>query len=414
MKKIILLILVLSLALIGCQSKTEEPVNLSGYYEGFISVGTNKIHLETTLNQEDTLTGTFSIPGQGLFDLEVLSGHVEGNSVKFDIDLGGLVVNFEGTYAGDKIMGSYTQSGSSFNFELSKTEKVVFDNRERISVNNGDVKLSGELIVPEIASEMPVVLIVAGSGPTDMDGNSMAGISGNSYLYLAEALESKGIASLRYNKRILGNNISEADLKFEDFVDDAMFLANMLKEDSRFSSVYVIGHSQGALIAEILGKEMDLDGIVLLEGAGNPIDEVIMDQLENQTDAATLAVVENIFKEMKQGQIVKDIAPQLQALVRESVQPFLISWMAYDPIEVLKSVDEPLLAVFGSEDLQVGENEVNAFKNSETPVDYVVIEGMNHVLKKTSSDLNENMSTYTNPDLPIHESLIDTLIEFIK
>lgn len=417
MKRILMMIFIVALVFVGCSEETKvetDKIDVTGYYEGYINVAGNKINIETDLEHGETLSGQLSIPGQGLFDLDLLETKVEGSSIEFKIDLGGVIVDFKGTYGEDTITGVYTQNEQEFTFTLNKSEKVVYENREMISVENDGVKLTGELIVPEIEGEMPVVLIIAGSGPTDMDGNSMAGVSANSYLYLAEELEKQGIASLRYNKRILGNAISEEDLSVDDFIADAKYLTEMLQDDTRFSSVYLIGHSQGALIAEVVASDLDVDGLVLLAGAGRPIDEVMMDQLVGQVDAATLLVIENIFTEMKAGNVVKDIAPQLQSLVRESVQPFLMSWMAYDPIQILDKIDEPILAIFGSEDIQIGNKEVEVFEASSKISDIVVLDGMNHVLKKTGSDRNENIATYSNPDLPIHESLIDVLVDFIQ
>ncbi|MFA6084974.1 DUF3887 domain-containing protein, partial [Mucilaginibacter sp.] len=107
--------------------------------------------------------------------------------------------------------------------------------------------ISGTLAMPKNTNgKIPVVLIIAGSGPTDRDGNGAAGLNGNTYKMLANALGKNGIASLRYDKRMIGQSVTSTKLKelrFEDYVDDAVGLINMLSEDERFSKVIVLGHS---------------------------------------------------------------------------------------------------------------------------------------------------------------------------
>ena len=72
----------------------------------------------------------------------------------------------------------------------------------------GDI--AGSLVVRPGTAQHPVVLIIAGSGPTDRDGNSPAPIAPgktlrtDSYKLLAQALAAEGIASVRYDKRGIG------------------------------------------------------------------------------------------------------------------------------------------------------------------------------------------------------------------
>ena len=69
---------------------------------------------------------------------------------------------------------------------------------ETLSTATGDIK--GRLLLPANSTTCPVVLLIAGSGPTDMDGNNPM-MKNNSLKFLAEGLAQKGIASLRFDKR---------------------------------------------------------------------------------------------------------------------------------------------------------------------------------------------------------------------
>src|SRR5690606_27508107 len=105
------------------------------------------------------------------------------------------------------------------------------------------INVSGTLLVPANLEEMPVALIISGSGPTDRDGNNPV-MQNNSLKLLAEALADAGIASLRYDKRGIAAsaipNASESDVTFEDFISDAEGWIDLLKQDERFNDFVVI------------------------------------------------------------------------------------------------------------------------------------------------------------------------------
>ena len=83
----------------------------------------------------------------------------------------------------------------------------------------------------------PAVLLLAGSGPTDRDGNSGAGLHGDTYKLLAEGLAAKGITSLRVDKRGIGESrvaeTQESDLRFTSYTDDAAAWAADLPSPDR-------------------------------------------------------------------------------------------------------------------------------------------------------------------------------------
>src|SRR4051794_11632517 len=131
-----------------------------------------------------------------------------------------------------------------------------------------DKTLHSTLLLPKHMSKaMPIVLMISGSGPTDRNGNSpMLPGKNNSLLMLAEGLASNGIASLRYDKRGIGESaaamVSEADLRFETYVDDAVSWCEQLRKDARFSKVIIAGHSEGSLIGMLAAKRCNADGFI--------------------------------------------------------------------------------------------------------------------------------------------------------
>jgi pimeloyl-ACP methyl ester carboxylesterase len=108
--------------------------------------------------------------------------------------------------------------------------------------------LSGTFAGPrDPAPRGPAVLILAGSGPTDRDGNNPIGIRADTYRLLASALAAAGIRSLRYDKRGIGasqtRTVREEDLRFDQFVEDAAAAARHLASRADVSGVVLCGHS---------------------------------------------------------------------------------------------------------------------------------------------------------------------------
>ena len=127
------------------------------------------------------------------------------------------------------------------------------------TIKTAALELGGTLTLPRNPTgRVPVVVIIAGSGPTDRNGNSlMGGIRPNSYAQLAWQLAGKGIASLRYDKRGMPGTKGTFDMTkmtLDDFAADARAAAESLARDSRFSKVMLLGHSEGSALALIAAR----------------------------------------------------------------------------------------------------------------------------------------------------------------
>lgn len=263
-----------------------------------------------------------------------------------------------------------------------------------------------------------MALIIAGSGPTDKDGNSALAGKNNSLKMLAEGLAQQGIATVRYDKRGLGDNqallTKEEDGTFDQYVDDAVQIIQTLMADKAYTSVHVIGHSEGSLIGLLAAQQTGVESFVSIAGAGRPLDEVLLEQLKGQLAPKLFNESTNILTALKQGEQVKNISPELQALFRPSVQPFLISLLKYQPANELAKVKGRVLLLQGTTDLQVKEADAEALKKGKQEAKLLYLEGMNHVLKKAPADRAENLATYAHPSLPLHEELLPAIQQFIK
>jgi pimeloyl-ACP methyl ester carboxylesterase len=288
--------------------------------------------------------------------------------------------------------------------------------------------LAGTLLVPSAPGKVPVALIIAGSGPTDRDGNSPV-IPGknNAYKQLAEALAREGIASLRYDKRGIAASRAaaaggEVNIRFESFVDDAAAWIRQLQADKRFSRILVIGHSEGSLIGILAARTAGADALVSIAGVAHRASDVLRDQLRPQIGAmeALWQANETVLSSLEQGTAVDTLPAPVQAvppvasLYRPSVQPYLISWFKYVPSTELAAVKMPVLLIQGTTDIQVSVDEAKALKAAKPDAELVVIEGMNHLMKPAPLDRLQNIATYGNPDLTVVPDVAKAIVALVR
>ncbi len=260
----------------------------------------------------------------------------------------------------------------------------------------------------------PVALIIAGSGPTDRDGNNMS-MKNNSLKMLAEALSKQGIASLRYDKRGVAESRksgkSELDLRFDDYVNDAKGWIDYLISNKQFSKVIVIGHSEGSLIGMIAAENKA--SFISVAGAGRSADLILKEQLSaqpKQIKDTCFAIIDSL----KSGKTVDKVNPLLFSIFRPSVQPYMVSWFKHDPQMEIKNIKKKSLIIQGTKDIQVSLTDAELLNKANPKSKLLVIENMNHIFKIVEGDRQANMATYNNPTLPISQKMVDGIVEFIK
>lgn len=286
---------------------------------------------------------------------------------------------------------------------------------EEVALETPQGMIKGTLEVPSTCDVAPVVLIIAGSGPTDRDGNSIL-LPGknNSLKQLAEKLLENNIASLRYDKRGVAKSlkVKEESLLFEDYIEDAVSWCKMLRADKRFSYVIVLGHSEGSLIGMVAAARANADGYISVAGAGRPIDRILIEQLYPQLPDDLMKESLEIMIKLKKGEQTKTVSKKLYGLFRPSVQPYMISWMKYEPAEEIKKLKCPILILQGTKDIQIKEKDAKLLGES-IQQDPIIIEGMNHVLKIVTNDY-EQAASYTSSSFVIAPDLIVNIVNFVQ
>ncbi|KUF39406.1 alpha/beta hydrolase [Myroides marinus] len=277
-----------------------------------------------------------------------------------------------------------------------------------------DSEIDGDLYLANKDSKQ-LAIIIAGSGPTNKNGNNPGGVKANSYKYLAEGLKENGINTFTYNKRMFAQmknqTVKEDDGRFEDNVKDLNLVIDYFKKD--YPNIILIGHSEGALVATLASQNNTaVSKLVSLQGPGESIDKTLYKQLTAQAPFFAKSV-EDIHNKLRNGEQVTDVPPLLMSLYRPSVQPYLISWIKYDPTVEIQKVKQPILILQGDKDLQVKTDQGDNLKKAMPTAALVTLKGMNHVLKTVVKD-DENLALYSKPDVPLHTELVPTIVNFIK
>lgn len=288
-----------------------------------------------------------------------------------------------------------------------------------ITVDGGRAPLYGSLLAPQGARSGPALLLIAGSGPTDRNGDStVPGVRPANLKLIAEGLAAAGVPSLRYDKRAIGKSapamLREADLRFDIAVDDAVLFARLLKAQPGVTCVILLGHSEGALIAALAAQKMETCGVIEVSGAGRPLGIVLREQIAaRNTPAPLMAQIEAALAELEHGRTVANI-PGLEALFRPSVQPYLISQLSIDPARALAAVKAPVLILQGDNDLQVSVRDARLLAAARPDAKLVIVPGMNHILKTAPADRAGNLATYADPGLPLAGGVMPAILTFVK
>ena len=289
---------------------------------------------------------------------------------------------------------------------------------QQFKTTSKDISISayvdGTILLPEGVEKPPMAIIIGGSGPTDRNGNQQM-INNNSLKFLAEGLSAQGIATFRYDKRILkqmkDRTLNEESISFDEFIDDARAVVDYFKRANAFSKIIVIGHSQGSLVG-MLASQNGADGFVSLAGAGQFIDDVIVDQLEQQAPGL-MDNARKAFDDMRANGIATNYSPGLASIFRKQIQPFMLTWMKYNPKAEIAKLEVPVLIINGEKDLQVQVSEAQKLKTAKPDADLEIIPEMNHILKRIEGDDIENSKSYNEPRRPVMPELIDLISDFI-
>ena len=277
--------------------------------------------------------------------------------------------------------------------------------------------ISGSLVMPKsVSGKIPVVLIIGDAGAIDRDGNNpKTGLAANTYKIMANDLGKRGIASLRYDKRLVGqseSSLKESQLKIDDYSDDAVSLINMLHDDPRFSSIILFGHGEGSIVGMIASLEEPIKGFISAEGAGESADKLIAEQMKSKPKFVA-DEMQAILDSLRKGKTTEKVDLALYSIARPSLQTFLMSWCRCVPARGIKTLKVPVLIVQGTTDLSIKPVNAEKLKKAKSDASLLMIKDMNHILRNAPEDEEKNMATYAEPDLPLKPEFVTGITAFI-
>jgi pimeloyl-ACP methyl ester carboxylesterase len=275
------------------------------------------------------------------------------------------------------------------------------------------VMLAGTLSVPEGAGPFPAVVLIGGSGPGTRDEE----VFGHKlFLVLADALNRRGIAVLRYDKRGVGESTGDfATANLADFAADAESALVFLESRPGIAPdrIGLAGHSEGGVLAPMiavrnpsarfvvlmaapgmrLGRLLRLQTVKIAQASGVSdaeisrktafFDKLYADLQGTRSDDQALAIVKADVAQAVADQLVP--AANADAFVRQVVSPWARQLYGYDPIPTLRALKVPALFLIGSLDLYVPPEEnlgpIRAALQDNPQATIVELPNLNHMFQ---------------------------------
>ncbi len=461
MKKTILALLVLAVAILSAQ-------NITGKWNGMLDVGGQKLRLAFHIEEtEDGFSGSMDSPDQGAFGLE--ASRVVFSQGQLDIFLDDLLLSYSGKLDGETLLGTFHQSGMEVPLTLQREElaapvyerpqepkppfpyreeEVVFPNRK------AGFELGGTLTLPDGTGPFPAAVLVSGSGPQDRNEELLGH---KPFLVIADFLTRNGIAVLRYDDRGVGASggvFSEANTF--DFALDAQSAVEFLRTRPEIGKIGIIGHSEGGVIAPIVAaQDAKLDYIILLAGTGVRGDRLLLMQqeyifrasnMEEEELAQTLKVNSEAFELVIAASELETLEEDMAIFLRERMDdgritipdgmtydqlfqmqmdsicsPWMFDFIRLDPAQWLGKTNCPVLALNGSKDLQVpSEANLTAIgaalqRAGNKNVTLHELPGLNHLFQEAETGLPDEYAQITQTFAPqVLEIINDWIWETVK
>lgn len=413
--------IIISLVALFAAGVALSAQSIEGYWTGTIVVGGQSLELCFDITPE--LAGGYSVtmdvPRQGARHIPTSSFSFDGMKVSIGIDA--IKATYEGVMFMKTISGTFRQSGMDLTLVLTPGQRPAlnrpqnpqgpfpYSQEEVCFVNEqAGIKLAGTLTLPEGEGPFTAVVLVTGSGKQNRDEEMMGH---RPFAVIADYLTRQGVAVLRYDDRGMGD--SQAGTVFDttvDFADDAYAAVDFLRSRGQFSRIGVLGHSEGGVIAYMLGARKAVDFIVSLAGPAMKGSEVLLTQQYAINDASGMtlealqeneALFRKIFDAIEQSESATEAEPAIRGalsgmpeesqltILRQVLSSWMYAFARFDPSEYVAAVTCPALVLNGSKDLQVlaGPNLAALRSLAGDNFQIVELDGLNHFFQHCEKGL---------------------------
>lgn len=346
-----------------------------GSWRGAVRAWGSELPLVVNINSDGSCT--VDSPEQGIYGVETAVSHNDGDSLKLTIAAIGATL--AGHREGDTIRATYRILNSSFPIALApydnrrlrpqtpappypyKIEEVTFTN------DAAGATLAGTLTYPTAykgSDSTIVVIMVTGSGQQNRDEEIF---DHKPFAVIADHLARHGIASLRYDDRGYAKSGGDATTATTaDFANDAAAGVALLRERG-FAKVGLLGHSEGGTIGFMLGARGLLDFVISMAGTAIRGDSILLEQNRRLVGTSDITI------------------EQVQEVIAAQRSPWLNFFATYSPVNDIRSMTCPVLALAGERDTQVDPMtniisiQRNLPKNEQNLI--IIYPGLNHLFQ---------------------------------
>lgn len=291
--------------------------------------------------------------------------------------------------------------------------------------------LKGILTLPETAEKVPAVVLVHGSGASNMD-EKVGKLT--PFKDIAEGLATHGIASIRYDKRSFAHGFKMVKDKNatitvkEETIDDAILATELLKNDSRIDSdkIFIIGHSMGGMLAPRIDAEGgNYRGIIVMAGSPRPMEDIMVEQLdESMADMGKLVQMmakKSITKITGKFDGMYDLSDEeaKKTKLGNGVTLYYFTEMGRKPVShYLEQLNKPILIMQGEKDFQVkADKDFVAYKEllkDKKNVTFRLYENLNHAFVNSVYGSISKAKKEYNIEQHIGENVISDIANWIK
>ncbi len=447
----------LFLILFSARTYAQHPPEVAGQWYGSILIMEEELGVNIIFEYSDgELDGAMDIPSQFAFNLPVEVTEAGGETFVFQFETGTGQAVFYGRWLHDEntIDGEFEQLGQRFPFHLTRRissgGRLIQLPEQELIIPTRAGQLSGSLILTKEPS--PLVILLTGSGSQDRDEN-VAGF--RVFWLLSSILYEHGYSSFRYDDRGIGKSEGNEDATLHELAIDVADVAGYLRSNygDQFTSLYLIGHSQGGLVASIIADEIDADGIIFMGAPFLRGDEIINMQIrliseemnvpeaiveqnlefqeliydvarnESSWDEIELDLKDRLLQQLNQlpdqqrnalGDMSSFIQSQVDRQLSTAKSRWFKSLIEFEPADIISNIHVPMLAIFGENDMQVPLKQnieaAEQLRDEVVSLEIAVIPHANHLFQHSNSGMP---SEYGMLERTFTDAFIDTITDWL-